>query len=555
MRFKSSQHRLQNRRKSTIVSESIKHAANNAPFDSRMTKVVDLAEPAQHAKGKKSGLAYLAIAGLVALFPTYTNAGEPPELLKYNRSFAIDSCQESIAKNGDKILKDCNFFVRNYADAVLEIYDKNNQLVTFQVLEGARPSTSIVEQVFVGSIYFIVTTVTLGNNSEYSFGDFRRQGGTMSDSNQTTVGKIVIPKGGKMVVTQSSEKAMIVNYTAIALSLFDKIADITASSLADYLRLDEVNAAMAKNYSRLYLQIKESPVEEDSNTVINMIILTTVDVIIDVMTNTDLPKDSWNQIKGSFQAASKTLKSSLMAAEAAEAFALGLNITGQMTDLNRAVDSKGTKADTDLVIENKIDTPLLKPIYRFADIDGVSTAYLVLLEKEAKLSFLAQNYAQFDEPEVFGVNDPLDRDEFLTSLRHLMKVNGHNVFASMDSYKAALKTKNAKVDYTSNPVNYAQAYDLIDTALLLGFDTYKFCTSVGGLSNRVAIAKHIQIIKSEQGFTSASSQAAKNLFISSIIESNKEAPKIPMTRRQSLALYYGLDQAIKRGNAKCPISH
>jgi hypothetical protein len=215
-------------------------------------------------------------------------------------------------------------------------------------------------------------------------------------------------------------------------------------------------------------------------------------------------------------------------------------------DLDNAMSAK----NTDLIIENKINTPPLKPVKRFADFDTLSFYYLNQLEKQADLSFYAKNFDKIDETEVFGVDDKLDRDEFLTSLRHLMQVNGHGVLSTLSSYKIALKNVHSYIDYSQSNMSYSQAYFLIDAALTLAFDSYKVCASYDMNFVRTAF---VEITQEKENFRGYSSQEAKNLYISGIIKTNQET-KGTMTRRQSLALYYWLDNAIKRGNTKCEIS-
>jgi hypothetical protein len=474
----------------------------------------------QHFKKKRNGLS-LVIAGVVALLPAYANASESPKLFYKNASFVIDSCQESKAANGDKFLKGCNFFVRNAADAAMEVYDKDNKLIRSEPLAGARNSSSLPEAAFTDAYYKTIGWVT----SEYSLGDIRNPGASLIPLRKTTIDNIPIPQGGRMVVTQNSQMARVYNYIQMGAELASKVIKVD-KILSHVLN---VPAATAKYGLVVY----------DSNDTVGFSIKlasTFIEVAFDSLKNSP---ELLAQLTPDLENAVLAIKKWSTAAE------LGLyyiNITKTIKYLDIAL-----KQDLSFTVNNEIATPRLIPIKRFSDLDGFPLIVLTELEKEAELSLYPKKVASLNEPDVFGADDDLDRNEFLASLRHLMVRNKYGVTYDITKYYNELKAASPSLDITTTPISYAQAYSLVDAALLSAFGTYKSCASQ---DDKFFVTRMIKIAKHESGFKSSSSQIAKNLYLSGIIQSNQEENGT-MKRWQSLPLYQWLYEAIKRGNAKC----
>lgn len=551
MWFKSSQHHLQNRCKSTIFSESIKSAANIAPFDSRMAKVVDLAEPAQHAKGKRSGLAYLAIAGIATLFPIHSNAVDAPKPLWSNPSFAVDSCLELTAANGGKTLKNCNFFVRNYADASLEIYDKGGLLIESYILDGARPSTSVFEQAIKGSKYFVTTSLellSLKDSGEYPWNDFRNQSGTMRQSKKTTLKPFVIPKGGKLVITQKSNNAIAVNALSISIAWINRfISNDSADLLTKYIKdYPQALALASQEYGSVVAKLTNDNETSPKTWGMELAVATFKIITGDIAKRSKDP--TWkanNKIwvdanTSTFAGAVKNLNALIGAAELIGEF---LSTAGQVGSLIDAITYNHT-----ITYVNNL--PLPTPTNRFPDLADYYYQDLYELEL-AGFTLSAKNWNKPFQPEIFGADDRLNKNEFLRMMGEIMKRAGYPISPSNSTYSHPYYDLYRQLsDSESVTLSNVTVYSLLDKALNLAFgDNYALCVGTD------AAKAFMRVKKGEDFFKNGYHNFIKQLYMAGIVLTNTlptdgTVTIFPVTREESLHWYINLHNAMTKGKAK-----
>jgi len=146
--------------------------------------------------------------------PTFTVFGVTKEsdipINLINTSYIVDGFNRNVS--GGKVNITANFYNRGYADAMLDIYDKQGNWTNFIRLDGNRPETSIV-----GDIWDKWTTTYDSYNDEYSTFDPRDAG----SSKKLNVG-FSIPNGGYAVLSKNSKTAIGNMVLNTALTIFDE---------------------------------------------------------------------------------------------------------------------------------------------------------------------------------------------------------------------------------------------------------------------------------------------------------------------------------------------
>ena len=127
-----------------------------------------------------------------------------------NTSYIVDGLNRNVS-NG-KVNITANLYNRGYADAMLDIYDKQGNWTNFIRLDGNRPETSVV-----GDIWDKWTTTYDSYNDEYSTFDPRDAG----SSKKLNIG-FSIPNGGYAVLSENSETAIGNMVQNTALTIFDE---------------------------------------------------------------------------------------------------------------------------------------------------------------------------------------------------------------------------------------------------------------------------------------------------------------------------------------------
>jgi|GEM_PF-2135521 len=464
---------------------------------------------------KNHHLACLFLIGLSVALPmsSIASESEPPKILAVNRTFIVDGCQDSLNRNGDTVLKNCNFFVRNYADASLEIYDKNNKLIRFEQLLGARPTSSLVEATWKGStnLYHAVT-------SEYVWYDARNEGG--NTTRKTSIAEIIVPNGGKMVVTQSSNTARMFNYLNIGIDWADKLTSLVVSNvISEYIKS---TPNIVIKYSQTFATAITK--KDDVKEIIKACVFTTIDVLLDSGMKVDVT------LSESLHKAASGLSKLTVPAEAT---VLLLNTTGQIVALDRA-----KAKDTTLTFNNTF-----KKVERFSDFPSNSRYYPYLHDLEVKgFKFPAQNWDAVDEPEKFGANERIKAEEFLNTLKQIIKKT------KLDSEKsyASIYGSLGEEPLIAN----RNVFFLLDELLKKAFgDEYYSCV------NKNVQKAAISIIKKENGFDAKALPFVKNLYKTDVISNNRMSTgSNQITRGESLELYLRLYKAIERGkNRGCSV--
>lgn len=516
---------------------------------SAMASAIGFAKPYRRARDTRSGLSCLAIIGIVSLFPISALAVEPPKIQYINRSFAIDSCEESTAKNGNKILKGCNFFVRNYADAAMEVYDKGNKLIRVEQLAGARPATSMTESLYDGTIGTVLPLI----NSPYAWDDIRHPGGVMKQSNITHLDKdIVVPKGGKMVVTQNSNNAIVFNATGISIAWTSALlSSATGALLSKYMRdYPDVAVALSTEYAPAVAGLVATK-ETDARVWAKTLTFITIDVVADSIAE-KLKDPLWAAEHGqTWLAAHVAFKDALgrviALQKAAEIVAELLSTAGQVINLTNAIERKGT-ANDGTITYNNYDS--LQPVNRFPDL--AEPYYRRFYELElAGFALPAKNWDKPFDPEVFGAGERLSKKEFLRMMKEIMKKAGYPVSPSDSSYDHPYyKLYRQLSDSDSTTLANETVYSLLDKALNLAFsDNYALCA---GTEPAKAF---IRIKQGEDLFEHGYHNFIKQLYMAGIVLTNG----LPtdgtvyisfITREESLPLYINLHNALARGKAK-----
>ena len=470
---------------------------------------------------KNHHLACLFLIGLSVALPmsSIASESEPPKILAVNRTFIVDGCQDSLNRNGDTVLKNCNFFVRNYADASLEIYDKNNKLIRFEQLLGARPTSSLVEATWKGStnLYHAVT-------SEYVWYDARNEGG--NTTRKTSIAEIIVPNGGKMVVTQSSNTARMFNYLNIGIDWADKLTSLVVSNvISEYIKS---TPNIVIKYSQTFATAITK--KDDVKEIIKACVFTTIDVLLDSGMKVDVT------LSESLHKAASGLSKLTVPAEAT---VLLLNTTGQIVALDRA-----KAKDTTLTFNNTF-----KKVERFSDFPSNSRYYPYLHDLEVKgFKFPAQNWDAVDEPEKFGADEKVKKREFFVTLKQIIKKT------KLDAKKSYADIYNYDSFDNSVDIKNSDIFFIAEALLSKAFgDEYYSCV------NKNVQKAAISIIKKEDGFEGGALSNMKNLYKAGVISYNrtptdKKYADVPLTREESLELYSNLYKAIERGkNRRCSV--
>ncbi|MEG3934307.1 S8 family serine peptidase [Microcoleus sp. T3_B1] len=126
------------------------------------------------------------------------------------KNFGIDRLKSRYLTNGSQLL---SFDVLNfgYADGVIEVYNAKNELVEIRGFDGAKPPVGVVD-FSLEALEKLYKTLFNG----YSWGDPRK-----TEAFETTeVRNVVIPPGGSLKITKSSESALVYNLMTFGLDLF-----------------------------------------------------------------------------------------------------------------------------------------------------------------------------------------------------------------------------------------------------------------------------------------------------------------------------------------------
>jgi hypothetical protein len=248
-----------------------------------------------------------------------------------NTSYIVDGLIRTV--NNGKVNITANLYNRGYADAILDIYDKQGNWTGFISLNGNRPETSIV-----GDIWDKWTTTYDSVTDEFSTFDPRDSG----SSEKLTVG-FSIPRGGYAVLSKNSPTALANTVLNTALAIFDEPEWIKPKG-KDKAKLLAIfkNAVINKGIVTLLEKLTDATNRNDQEKADSIqkeltekLFSVTYDVFVE---NSSLVINIIGDSKTKHFAkkAKKYFSPVSGLIESAEAIATGLSITGQWIDIAKA---------------------------------------------------------------------------------------------------------------------------------------------------------------------------------------------------------------------------
>lgn len=144
-----------------------------------------------------------------------------PDVYFSNSEFIIDNFNEKSQENGDSVIS-ANVFNRGYADAALVVYDKDGKIVGIQQIPGAGPDPSPISWAINNPVRLYT-----GLADEYSWLDARDSSNEMTKKTETV---FVVPPGGRVEISKTSNIAMAFNLLNIAVALFDEVNILPAGT-------------------------------------------------------------------------------------------------------------------------------------------------------------------------------------------------------------------------------------------------------------------------------------------------------------------------------------
>lgn len=476
---------------------------------------------------------YLSIF-ILFICPLVSHAVSSPEVFRMNNAFIIDNCKSNFSSNGDVYLKKCNFFVTNYADAALIIYDSNNNVDDIKFISGSRQDTSVL-----GSAVDRISGMFLVLTDEYTWNDIR------SSSNgfikKTTIDELKIPANGKLVLTKNSDEARSFNYLNIGIEAVNQIVpleDMIKKIFGNKKFITILLRNAAKNYGVMELKWATSPADDTND--VKDIALATWDTFVGTLLDLRDLKIELDPLSINLFDQENLEKLNVLFT-AAGRFAAAVNTIGQLLDMDRSKTN-----NTEIIVENN------SGVHRFDDLPPQYYIYYKLLSKRG-LSLRPKNQngiSSIWDSEQFGSDDNVDKVEFVNNINLIFKKI--HKFVDIDSSKKNTPYTQIRLQMlnsSDSPVYYNQAMLLIDNGFKQIFgENYVDC-----INTRLDVSKaKAKVAQKYDYFDHKASSATINMYISKIIELNMEGRDPPILDRiWSLQLYMKVISSITRGKESC----
>lgn len=161
-----------------------------------------------------AALAVLAISAL-PFSSSIANPVHDSSVLSSTDAFVLQNLSQSYDSKSKTTNVSLDVYVKGYANAVLEVYDKNGNLSAVHTVQGKRPSTSILSDMADKQLGLIGSLLGQG---DYKYKDIRNPA-----VSEKTLVDFRLPLGGYFVVTKSGTNAMAANVAEVLIEILGQI--------------------------------------------------------------------------------------------------------------------------------------------------------------------------------------------------------------------------------------------------------------------------------------------------------------------------------------------